>query len=258
METISKIPKQQDYLTIIDNTLVDYYTKYQPITINGSPVPVKFVNSNRLALWINNTLHATGIGKNKGDLPTPCILINREETSEIFSNFNQPWSKDYYVRIHSSSFKKRALDAILINKNSQPTEYVWIKKPKPLKFVYNISCYSKFNLDINEFYTQMLDRMNATNIVLPNLPDNLDLRFFFENKVSSKDNKNTSTERYIICTFVLNVDGFIFNLNDVYKSDGIENISMKIVENEDEEELDSVLTHNHNIRTVDTNINTGE
>lgn len=104
----------------------------------------------------------------------------------------------------------------------------------------------------------MLDRMNATNIVLPNLPDNLDLRFFFENKVSSKDNKNTSTERYIICTFVLNVDGFIFNLNDVYKSDGIENISMKIVENEDEEELDSVLTHNHNIRTVDTNINTGE
>jgi len=128
--------------------------------------------------------------------------------------------------------KKRASEAVEAFDDVPVKEYVWIQKPKPIKLVYTISCYSKFNLHINEFYAQMLDRMNATNITIDNVPNNLDLRFFFENKMSSKDNKNTSNERYILATFTLNVDGFAFNLNDVRRDTGIETVITKFVETE--------------------------
>jgi hypothetical protein len=128
--------------------------------------------------------------------------------------------------------KKKATEASESFKDTPVKEYVWIKKPKPIKLVYTISCYSKFNLQIDEFYTQMMDRMNATNIVVPDIPNNIDVRFFFDNKMTSKDNKNVGNERYILSTFTLNVDGFIFNLNDVIRDTGIELVSFKFTETE--------------------------
>jgi hypothetical protein len=125
--------------------------------------------------------------------------------------------------------KKKTNDSNVI-----PTrEFVWIRKPKPLKVAYTITCYSKWNLDINEFHTQMLDRMNATNIVLPNIPNNLDLRFVFDNKILNKDLRNVNTEKYMLCTFTLNVDGFMYNLNDMWRDTGIENINISFKEGDD-------------------------
>jgi len=90
MESQNKIPRQKDYLTLIDKVIREHYEKYNPIIIDGEPVPVRFVNSNRIGLWLSNVQRNVAVGKNKGDIPTPSIIINREENSEIFSNFNQP------------------------------------------------------------------------------------------------------------------------------------------------------------------------
>ena len=235
MEIKNRIPKQQDYLTIIDKTIIDYYSKIEPILINSKPAPVRFVNASRLDLWIRNVENPSGVGKNKGDLPLPCILINREENGEIFSNWNGPRVGNAYSRIMVEYEKKKSGDTISNVDSKVVKEFVWIKKPKPIKASYGITCYSKFNLDINEFHTEMLNRMNATNIVLPNVPNNLDLRFIFDNKISNKDLKNVNTERYMLCTFMLNVDGFVFDLNDLWRDTGIENVTVKFEESDNYE-----------------------